>query len=48
MELNRLRKKVKDLRDDASNSGVDIKYDYKTRLLTREGVVIDRFNPHFQ
>ena len=48
MELNRLRRKVKELRDDASNSGVDIKYDYKIKLLTRGGIVIDRFNPHFQ
>ena len=47
-EQNRLRRKLKELRDDPSNRGVEIKYDYKTRLMTRDGVVIDRFNPHFQ
>ena len=47
-ELNRLRKREKELKEDHANRGVNIQYDYKARVITRDGVVIDRFNPSFQ
>ena len=48
VEQNRLRIKLREQKDLAENRGIEIKYDFKTRLMTRNGVVIDRFNPHFQ
>ena len=46
-EQNRLRKREKELKEDPANRGVNIIYDYKNRVLKRDGVMIDRFNPHF-
>ena len=47
-ELNRLRRREKELKEDHANRGVNIQYDYKARVITRDGIVIDRFNPSFQ
>ena len=47
-ELNRLRRREKELKEDPANRGVNIQYDYKARVITRDGIVIDRFNPSFQ
>ena len=47
-ELARLRKREREEKDNPSNHGVTIVYDWKTRTLKRDGVTIDRFNPSFQ
>ena len=47
-ELSRLRKREREERDDPVNSGATIVYDWKSRTLKRNGVIIDRFNPSFQ
>ena len=46
-EIGRLKKKVKDENDKAENVGVDILYDAKNRVITRNGTIIDRFTPKF-
>ena len=40
-------KKVKEEKQKPGNTGVDIKYDWKNRVITRDGVIIDRFRPSF-
>ena len=47
-EFARLKKRERDEKDNPSNEGVPIVYDWKTRTLKRDGVTIDRFNPSFQ
>ena len=46
-EIGRLRKKVRDENAKAENDGVNIVYDAKNRIVTRNGVIIDRFTPKF-
>ena len=46
-EFNRLRRKTKELKDDAANQGTNIVYDHKLRVIKRDGIVIDRFRPSF-
>ena len=46
-EIGRLRQREKDEKNKSENSGVDIKYDAKNRILTRDGVIIDRSTPKF-
>lgn len=46
-EYARLRKREKEERDKASNTGTVIVYDWKNRVLLRDGLVIDRFAPRF-
>lgn len=46
-ETGRLRKREKEEKEKAENVGVNITYDWKNRVLLRDGVVIDRFTPRF-
>ena len=46
-EVGRLRKKAKDEMSKAENTGANILYDAKNRVVTRDGVIIDRFTPKF-
>jgi hypothetical protein len=46
-ELNRLRKVEQEEKRKPENQGKTIKYDYKERTVTRDGLVIDRFRPSF-
>lgn len=46
-ETARLRKREREEKEKAENVGVNITYDWKNRVLIREGVIIDRFMPHF-
>ena len=46
-ERDRLRKVVKNERDRPENENVEIVYDMKKGIVTRDGVVIDRFMPIF-
>ena len=46
-ELGRLRKRVYDEKEKPDNSDATIVYDHKNRVVTRNGVVIDRFYPKF-
>ena len=46
-ETGRLRKREKEEKEKAENVGVNITYDWKNRVLLRDGVVIDRFMPRF-
>ena len=46
-ETARLRKREREEREKAENVGVNVTYDWKNRVLTRDGVVIDRFTPRF-
>ena len=47
-EQNRLRKKVKEEKENPQNHGLDINYDHKKRVLLKEGRIIDRFCPSFR
>ena len=47
-EYGRLLKKEKAEKDKPNNASVEIKFDRKQRVLLRNNVVIDRFNPSFQ
>lgn len=44
-EHARLRKLAKDESKKPENQGIEVKYDFKQRVVTRAGQVIDRFNP---
>ena len=46
-ELGRLRKVAKEENEKAANQGHKIEYDHKNRVVTRDGIVIDRFLPKF-
>lgn len=46
-ETGRLRKREKEEREKPENVGVNITYDWRTRVLMRDGVIIDRFTPRF-
>ena len=46
-EWKRLRDALKKEREAPPNQGVEIKLDYKTRQLLRDGVVIDKFKSPF-
>ena len=46
-ELGRLRKRAYDEKNKPDNSDATIEYDPKNRVVTRNGLVIDRFYPKF-
>ena len=46
-EMNRLKKKEKEEKDNPDNAGTTIRYDYKKRELLKDNIVIDRFCPSF-
>ena len=46
-EWKRLRDALKKEKDAPTNQGIEIKIDYKTRKLLRDGTVIDQFKPPF-
>ena len=46
-EANRLRIRERDEKANPENRNADIKYDRKERVLTKNGVIIDRFRPAF-
>lgn len=46
-ETARLRRREREEKEKAGNVGLNITYDWKSRVLMREGVIIDRFMPHF-
>jgi hypothetical protein len=46
-EHARLRRVVKEEKEKPGNAGIHIEYDYKNRVVLRDGVVIDRFQPVF-
>lgn len=47
-EFNRLRRREKEERENPANIGINIEYDWRARVLKRNNIVIDRFNPSFQ
>lgn len=46
-ELMRLRNREREEREKPDNQGVQIVYDWRNRVLVRDGVVIDRYFPNF-
>ena len=46
-EQARLRKREKEEKEKPCNAASNISYDWKNRVLLRDGVVIDRFSPKF-
>ena len=46
-ELNRLKKRERQEKLNARNEGVDIKFDWKERVLKMDGMIVDRFKPSF-
>ena len=46
-ETVRLRRREREEREKAENVGVNIVYDWRNRVLMRDGVIIDRFTPRF-
>lgn len=46
-EHDRLFKLAQEERKKPENTDIEIKYDKKKRVLTRNGLVVDRFNPSF-
>lgn len=46
-ETARLQKREREERQKAENAGVNITYDWKNRVLPRDGVIIDSFTPRF-
>ncbi len=46
-EQARLRMREKEEKDKPCNAASNISYDWKNRVLLRDGVVIDRFSPKF-
>ena len=46
-EMARLRQREKDEKEKPENVGVTIVFDWKKRVLLREGSIIDKFSPHF-
>ena len=47
-EQNRLRKREKEEKEKPENALCKITYDYKERVLKKDGVIIDRFCPSFR
>ena len=46
-EMKRLRDREKEEKNKPENAGVNIKYDWKNRVLLRDEEVIDRYSPSF-
>ena len=46
-EAARLRAREKEEKEKPENVGADIVYDWKNRVLVRNGNVIDKFSPNF-
>lgn len=46
-EMTRLRNRENDEKQKPDNQGVEITYDWRRRVLLRDGVVIDRYFPNF-
>ena len=46
-ENARLRMRERDEKEKPENIGINIKYDWKERVLLRDGAIIDRFSPQF-
>lgn len=46
-EMARLKSREKEEKEKPENAGVNIVYDWKKRVLLRDGSVIDRFCPYF-
>ena len=46
-ENGRLKAREREEKEKPENAGVNIVYDWKKRVLLREGMVIDRFSPRF-
>ena len=46
-ELNRLKKRERQEKQNARNEGVDIKFDWKERVLKMNGMIVDRYKPSF-
>lgn len=44
-ECARLRKREREKKEKPKNAGVNITYDWKDRVLLKDGVIIDRFSP---
>ena len=44
-ELNRLKKRERQEKDNARNEEVDIKFDWKERVLKINGMIVDRYKP---
>ena len=43
----RLRAREREEKEKPDNAGVNIVYDWKRRVLLRDGVIIDRYSPRF-
>ena len=46
-ENGRLRAREREEKEKPDNAGVNIVYDWKRRVLLRDGVIIDRYSPRF-
>ena len=46
-EMKRLRDRQKEEKNKPENAGVNIKYDWKNRVLLRDEEIIDRYSPHY-
>lgn len=46
-EYARIKKREKEEKDKPANAGTNIEYDWKNRVLMRDGLIIDRFMPRF-
>ena len=46
-ENMRLRTREREEKEKPENAEVDISYDWRRRVLLRDGVVIDKFSPYF-
>ena len=45
--MTRLRNREKEEKEKPENAGVNIEYDWRNRVLLRDGEVIDRYFPNF-
>ena len=46
-ELNRLKRREMQEKDDPRNEGLNIRFDWKERVLKIDGMMVDRFKPSF-
>ena len=46
-EFARIRKVEKEEREKPENQGLEVKYDRDARTLSVNGIIIDRYQPHF-
>ena len=46
-EIGRLKKKAKEENSKSENSGIDVIYDPKNRVIKKGNIIIDRFTPRF-